>query len=101
MVTIQHFKRPAAIIHICLCCMLIVSCSKEENNLVSGPRPELLGMMVDIPAGRFIRGSEYGLDIERPMDTITLENDFSMGVAEVTNFEFCEFLNAAGVDATG
>ena len=94
-------KRLENTIIICLCCLMVSSCSKEDDNGVSGPRPELMGMMVNIPAGSFIRGSEYGLDIERPMDTIILENDFLMGAAEVTNFEFCEFLNAAGVDATG
>ncbi|MBN2215287.1 MAG: SUMF1/EgtB/PvdO family nonheme iron enzyme [Bacteroidales bacterium] len=57
--------------------------------------------MVEIPAGRFIRGSVSGLDIERPMDTITLENGYLMGATEVTNIEFCEFLNTSGVDAVG
>jgi formylglycine-generating enzyme required for sulfatase activity len=93
--------RQAVFINIFMCFMLFSSCSKEEDNDVSEPGPELAGRMVQIPAGRFIRGSEYGLDIERPMDTITLENGFSMGSAEVTNHEFCEFLNAMDVDATG
>jgi formylglycine-generating enzyme required for sulfatase activity len=81
--------------------MFFTSCSKEEENKIPDPRPELVGVLVDIPAGRFIRGSVSGLDIERPMDTITIESDFLMGATEVTNAEFCEFLNTMGVDATG
>ncbi|MBN2609997.1 MAG: SUMF1/EgtB/PvdO family nonheme iron enzyme [Bacteroidales bacterium] len=57
--------------------------------------------MVEIPAGRFIRGSDIGLDMERPMDTIILDTAFLMSATEITNLEFCEFLNQAGVDATG
>jgi formylglycine-generating enzyme required for sulfatase activity len=57
--------------------------------------------MVEIPAGRFIRGSAAGLDIERPMDTIILDTSFIMGVTEVTNIEYCEFLNQTAVGSSG
>jgi formylglycine-generating enzyme required for sulfatase activity len=49
--------------------------------------------MIEIPAGDFIRGSEAGLEIERPIDTITLQSSFLLSAVEVTNTEFCEFLN--------
>jgi formylglycine-generating enzyme required for sulfatase activity len=81
--------------------ILLCGCSKDEDSSIPDPRPELKGTMVEIPSGSFIRGSVSGLSIERPMDTITMENAFLMGATEVTNAEFCEFLNAVGVDVTG
>lgn len=81
--------------------ILLGGCSNEEESSIPSPRPELKGTMVEIPAGSFIRGSVAGLSIERPMDTIILENAFLMGATEVTNSEFCEFLNSKGIDSTG
>ena len=72
------------------------SCTKDDGSDLAS-HPELLGQMIEIPAGKFIRGSEAGLDIERPQDTITLDASFLLGAAEVTNLEFCEFLNASQI----
>ena len=98
---IRILKKPAMILNICLYCAFFSSCSKEEDNNIPSARPELAGVMVEVPSGHFIRGSVSGLDIERPMDTITLENNYLIGATEVTNIEFCDFLNEMGVDATG
>ncbi|MFO7658557.1 MAG: hypothetical protein R6W78_15975, partial [Bacteroidales bacterium] len=48
----------------------LTSCSKEDEISLEN-HPELIGQMIEIPAGQFIRGSEAGLSIERPRDTIT------------------------------
>jgi formylglycine-generating enzyme required for sulfatase activity len=81
---------------------IFISCDKtNEQETEPTPRPELVGTMIEIPAGRFIRGSKAGLDIERPMDTITISKNFMIGVTEVTNIEFCKFLNEVVVDNLG
>lgn len=77
------------------------SCEKDDSVISSVAHPELLGQMVEIPAGIFIRGSEAGLDIEKPQDTISLDFPFLLAVVEVTNTEFCEFLNASQIDDNG
>lgn len=82
-------------------CLVLFACSKEDESISLMLRPELKGLMVEIPAGQFIRGSVSGIDIERPMDTIILTQSFLMGITEVTNIEFCDFLNQAGADASG
>ena len=81
--------------------ILILSCSSNEEETQPQNKPELLGIMVEVPAGKFIRGSVSGLDIERPMDTITLTKSFLMSITEITNLEFCEFLNQSGIDSSG
>ena len=86
---------------ISLALIVNVSCSKDKSEGIPAPRPDLVGTMVEIPAGQFQRGSVAGLDIERPIDTITLTKPFMIGATEVTNTEFCDFLNQSGVDATG
>jgi formylglycine-generating enzyme required for sulfatase activity len=75
---------------------VLFSCS-EDDDLNIENHPELIGQMIEIPAGKFIRGSEAGLDIERPRDTITLDTSFLLSAVEVTNLEFCEFLNASQI----
>jgi formylglycine-generating enzyme required for sulfatase activity len=80
---------------------VLLSCNKNEDNSAPSPRPELKGVMDEVPAGRFIRGSKAGLGIERPMDTITITKNFLLGATEVTNLEFSEFLNSAGISASG
>lgn len=80
---------------------LVTGCSKDDGSPELSSRPDLAGTMVEIPTGSFIRGSVFGLSIERPMDTIYLTKAFLMGATEVTNIEYCEFLNSAGVDVSG
>jgi formylglycine-generating enzyme required for sulfatase activity len=77
------------------------ACSKEESEVVLPSNPALVGAMVKVPAGRFVRGSAAGMDIERPVDTITLTKPFLLGAVEVTNSEFCKFLNETAVSSSG
>jgi formylglycine-generating enzyme required for sulfatase activity len=48
-----------------------------------------------------VRGSAAGMGMERPMDTITISNAFQISATEITNLEFCEFLNANNVGSNG
>ena len=75
--------------------------NENQQELIIIDHPELVGKLIYVPAGRFLRGSYNGLDIERPVDTITISKSFYIGATEVTNIEFCEFLNDKGVDSTG
>ncbi len=79
----------------------LCSCNPDNEDIVVTNHPELVGEMVSVPSGSFIRGSVYGLNIERPMDTIYKDTAFFMGATEVTNLEYCEFLNQAGIPSTG
>ena len=79
----------------------MVACEKDKDEMTVSDHPELIGQLVVVPAGSFIRGSVYGLNIERPMDTIYLDTAFYMGATEVTNLEYCEFLNQASIPLTG
>ena len=75
---------------------ILFSCKKDDEVNIE-IHSELIGEMIEVPAGRFIRGSEAGLGIERPQDTITLDSPFLLAAVEVTNIEFCEFLNASHI----
>ena len=86
--------------YIGLLILLIISCKKDEETSISN-HPELLGQLIEIPAGQFIRGSASGLNIERPQDTILIDKPFLMSAIEVTNIEFCDFLNAVEIDERG
>jgi len=88
------------IILVCIICLTTYACSKKDEDEPS-PRPDLNGSMVEIPSGSFVRGSIAGLEIERPLDTITITKAFMMGITEVSNIDFCEFLNQKGVNASG
>lgn len=76
------------------------ACSKDEDYNPS-PRSDLEGVMVTVPAGVFVRGSAAGLDIENPMDDITISSAFQLSATEVTNKAFCDFLNRNSVGADG
>jgi formylglycine-generating enzyme required for sulfatase activity len=89
------------ILSACLAGITLYACNKKNDEGESSPRPDLVGIMVEIPSGSFVRGSVAGLDIERPLDTITITKAFLMGVTEVTNSEFCEFLNQNSINASG
>lgn len=95
------YKNISTSLKILLITLVVFACKKESSELNISPKPELVGVMVEVPAGKFIRGSEAGLSMERPMDTITITNAFLMSATEVTNLEFCEFLNNANVPSTG
>lgn len=48
-----------------------------------------------IPGGKFLMGSDDGDSDEKPAHAVTLES-FFMGKYEVTNAQFCQFLNEKG-----
>ncbi len=50
---------------------------------------------VTITGGSFYMGDEKGEDKEKPLHSVTL-NDFKIGKYEVTNAQYCEFLNEKG-----
>lgn len=85
-----------------LLCLAAAGCSKDDEDEANpSPRADLEGQFVSVPAGRFVRGSAAGLDIERPLDTVAITRAFQLGVTEVTNKAFSEFLNAVGVGDNG
>jgi formylglycine-generating enzyme required for sulfatase activity len=53
------------------------------------------GNFVFIPGGTFIMGSEDGGPDEKPIHNVTL-HDFYIAATEVTNEQFCAFLNEKG-----
>jgi len=59
--------------------------------------------MVTVKGGTFRMGDEHGdlRDGARPVHTVTLTYDYYIGQYELTNAEFLEFLNDAGVSSTG
>jgi formylglycine-generating enzyme required for sulfatase activity len=52
--------------------------------------------LVTISGGTFAMGSNDGEDDEKPIHWVTV-NDFKMSSTEVTNAQYCVFLNALGV----
>ena len=50
--------------------------------------------MVSIPAGSFLMGSNDGEDNEQPIHKVTLDA-FEMSATEITNSQYCMFLNEA------
>jgi formylglycine-generating enzyme required for sulfatase activity len=80
--------------------IVIFACSKDEESNPS-PRSDLEGVMVNVPAGVFVRGSVAGLSNENPTDDITITQAFQLSATEVTNKEFCKFLNENSVGADG
>jgi|GEM_PF-3539227 len=76
-------------------------CDGEKNEPERGAVDA--GGMVLIPSGTFEMGDEVGdlWDWERPVHEVRLTYDYWMGKYEVTNGEYVEFLNSAGVDSDG
>ena len=56
--------------------------------------------MVFVKGGTFQMGSNNGGDDEKPVHTVTVD-DFYMGKYEVTNKQFCEFLNEISCKKSG
>lgn len=73
----------------------IIGCGKDSDSDITN-HPELVGKMVEIPYGAFYRGSDVA-ENESPMDTITISKTFLLNITEVTNIEFCTFLNSKGI----
>ena len=89
-----------------------VSIGKWGNTADHGsgtvPEPEMTINGVEtvlIPAGTFLMGSpdsEFGRDnYDERQHRVKLSKDFYLGKYEVTNAQYCEFLNAAGVGSEG
>lgn len=57
--------------------------------------PDIEPEMVRIPGGTFRMGSNNGNDEEKPVHRVTV-SDFYMGKYEVTNAQYCAFLNEKG-----
>ena len=72
--------------------ILWCSCLNTSNSDIE---PE----MVHIPGGTFRMGSNDGGDDEKPPHRVTV-SDFYMGKYEVTNAEYCIFLNEKGNQKT-
>ncbi len=56
--------------------------------------------MITVNGGTFQMGSNEGGSDEKPIHTVTL-NTFSISKYEITNSQFCEFLNDIGCDPNG
>ncbi len=79
------------------------SCKKEEeNNDLTTPLDFGLFEMVYVEGGTFQMGSNdsEAYDNEKPVHTVTV-NDFYIGKYEITNIQYCEFLNAEGNQTEG
>lgn len=76
-------------------------CDGEKNEPERGAVDA--GDMVLIPGGTFEMGDEIGdlWSACRPVHEVRLTYDYWMGKYEVTNGEYVEFLNSAGVDSDG
>ncbi|MBW1972525.1 MAG: SUMF1/EgtB/PvdO family nonheme iron enzyme, partial [Deltaproteobacteria bacterium] len=59
-----------------------------------------MGSMVKIPAGEFLMGSNSGLKDELPVHKVMVDK-FFIDKYEVTNQDFCKFLNAKGNQKKG
>jgi len=66
-----------------------------ENSITEKPVNLILPEMVLIHGGTFNMGCENGSSDEKPVHSVTLKS-FYMGKYEVTNSEFCVFLNSVG-----
>ena len=52
-------------------------------------------VMIDIPAGWFLMGTDAGQDVERPVHRVWVDA-FAMAATQVTNDDYSRFLAAAG-----
>jgi iron(II)-dependent oxidoreductase len=59
-----------------------------ENSIAGNP-------LVEIAAGRFIFGNDYGDDNERPRQTV-VETGFAMNRTEISNAQYQRFIEATG-----
>jgi len=57
--------------------------------------PPVAEMMVEIPAGEFIMGSDQGREEERPAHTVFVDT-FEIDLFEVTNEDFAKFVEKTG-----
>ena len=69
--------------------------STPEASVSEQTRPQDNAVMMEIPGGTFMMGSEDGDDDEKPVHEVSLDA-FWMDQAEVTNSMFANFLNANG-----
>ena len=63
----------------------------------------IISEMVEINAGTFNMGDtrDQGSDSEKPIHEVTLTNNYYIGKYEVTNEEYCRFLNNCDVNSNG
>jgi len=73
---------------------LTIACSLLLSESAEAQSPAL--KMIEIPAGPFVMGSDSGPVDERPAYTIIL-GTFAIDRLPVTNAQFAEFLNSAGL----
>ncbi len=73
---------------------------KKPNNIVAKVVDKTGVEMVPIQGGSFVMGSEDGDNDEKPMHKVTLV-DFSLSRTEVTNEQYCRFLNDVKCPADG
>lgn len=74
---------------------LIFSCSKDDSKNDADSHHE--GMVL-VEAGEFLMGSNDGYADEKPVHKVYIEK-FYMDTYEVTNAQYCEFLNRQGDQA--
>lgn len=70
--------------------------SQEENESDS----EIMIEWVSVEGGTFQMGNAEGSDDEKPVHTVTVST-FEMSKYEITNAQYCLFLNEKGVSKTG
>jgi formylglycine-generating enzyme required for sulfatase activity len=61
------------------------------------PAPAALEpVLIEIPEGWFLMGSDFGQDCERPIHRVRIDS-FSLAATQVTNAEYARFLQATGI----
>ncbi|HZS48016.1 MAG TPA: bifunctional serine/threonine-protein kinase/formylglycine-generating enzyme family protein [Blastocatellia bacterium] len=70
----------------------------RQENFENSQRTRQLASMIQIPGGPFTRGSKDGTDIERPLNTLTVDS-FYMDTYEVANIQYDRFIKATNHSA--
>ncbi len=78
----------------------VTSESTAKPEITPEAKQEIPQGMVLIPGGKFEMGSENGKDNEKPVHTVEVSS-FFMDIYELTNQDYCVFLNSMGNQTEG
>jgi len=84
---------------VCLLLLFMISCNKNSTS-PDADNDYIQLEWITVSGGTFQMGSNDGLSNEQPVHTVTLSG-FEISKYEVTNGQFCEFLNNKGVSSDG
>jgi formylglycine-generating enzyme required for sulfatase activity/S1-C subfamily serine protease len=78
---------------------IVLALTGELNRFIYRPL-DMADYWVNIPAGEFMMGSEYGGADERPVHSVNL-NTFQIGRYEITNRQYAQCVRAGACNAPG